>query len=270
MKYFLDTEFNEYHKQVKVAGIKVDKAIPTIDLISIGIVSENNREYYAISKDFNLKDAWYDNQRTKENHNHWLRDNVLIPIIIELLNKELFEDISREEPSFYNDSNILIKNDINTITITLSLLKRLINKYGKTKKQIAEEIKEFIYTNERIRKPDSPDKNVGYLFPSSSNIEFYAYYADYDWVVFAQLFGTMMNLPTGFPMYCFDLKQELDTEVYKRAEGIAVQSGSKQVDIENMLLVIKEHSKYPKQKNEHNALADAKWNKELYKFLKEL
>ena len=27
---------------------------------------------------------------------------------------------------------------------------------------------------------------------------------------------------------------------------------------------------YPKQTNEHNALADARWNKELYKFLQTL
>ena len=31
---------------------------PTIDLISIGIVSSDGSEYYAISKDFNLKEAW--------------------------------------------------------------------------------------------------------------------------------------------------------------------------------------------------------------------
>lgn len=27
---------------------------------------------------------------------------------------------------------------------------------------------------------------------------------------------------------------------------------------------------YPKQENEHNALADARWNKKLYEFLKQL
>ena len=27
---------------------------------------------------------------------------------------------------------------------------------------------------------------------------------------------------------------------------------------------------YPKQTNEHNALADARWNYELYKFIKQL
>jgi len=42
---------------------------------------------------------------------------------------------------------------------------------------------------------------------------FYAYYADYDWVVFAQLFGKMKDLPKGFPMYCKDLKQSLDEKM---------------------------------------------------------
>ena len=41
MKYFFDTEFHEYHKQVKIGPIKIDKPIPTIDLISIGIVAED-------------------------------------------------------------------------------------------------------------------------------------------------------------------------------------------------------------------------------------
>ena len=85
MRYYLDTEFHEYHKQVKVAGFKIGKPIPTIDIISVGIVSETvierhpsdklnepkgklypSREYYAICKDFNIKDAWYANQGTKE------------------------------------------------------------------------------------------------------------------------------------------------------------------------------------------------------------
>ena len=40
--------------------------------------------------------------------------------------------------------------------------------------------------------------------------EFWAYYADYDWVALCQLFGTMMDLPKGWPMYCRDLKQLAD------------------------------------------------------------
>ncbi len=71
--------------------------------------------------------------------------------------------------------------------------------------------------------------------------EFYGYYADYDWVVFCQIFGTMMDLPKGFPMYCRDIKQ--------MADGIG-------------------NPKLPEQgKDEHNALADAKWNKVAYDFV---
>ena len=40
--------------------------------------------------------------------------------------------------------------------------------------------------------------------------EFWAYYADYDWVVLCQLFGRMIDLPKGWPMYCRDLKQSAD------------------------------------------------------------
>lgn len=36
---------------------------------------------------------------------------------------------------------------------------------------------------------------------------FWAWYAAYDWVLMCQIFGTMMDLPTKFPMYVRDLKQ---------------------------------------------------------------
>ena len=78
MKYFLDKEFIE-GTQKSIFNTK-----PTIDLISIGIVAEDGREYYSISKDFNLKEAWnrYDcniNIITKKEglRTYWIRDNVL-------------------------------------------------------------------------------------------------------------------------------------------------------------------------------------------------
>lgn len=37
--------------------------------------------------------------------------------------------------------------------------------------------------------------------------EFWAYYADYDWVALCQLYGTMMDLPKGWPMFCLDVQQ---------------------------------------------------------------
>ncbi len=47
--------------------------------------------------------------------------------------------------------------------------------------------------------------------------EIYGYYADYDWVLLCSLFGRMIDLPKGFPMYCIDLKQIID----EKAETIA-------------------------------------------------
>ena len=61
--------------------------------------------------------------------------------------------------------------------------------------------------------------------------ELWAWYADYDWVVLCQLFGTMMDLPTGWPMYCRDFKQVCDER------GLALQQGD----------------------SRHNALGDAQW-----------
>jgi hypothetical protein len=39
---------------------------------------------------------------------------------------------------------------------------------------------------------------------------FIGYYMDYDWVVLCQLFGSMVDLPQGWPMLGFDLRQYLD------------------------------------------------------------
>lgn len=54
-KYFMDTEFIEYPN--------------TIDLISIGIVCEDGREYYAISNEFDESKA-----------DKWVKENVLSKI----------------------------------------------------------------------------------------------------------------------------------------------------------------------------------------------
>jgi hypothetical protein len=70
--------------------------------------------------------------------------------------------------------------------------------------------------------------------------EFWAYYADYDWVVLCQLFGRMIDLPKGWPMFCRDLKQS------------AVALGN---------------PKLPRSSTEHHALADAIWAKEAWEFL---
>lgn len=75
-------------------------------------------------------------------------------------------------------------------------------------------------------------------FVNKDNPEFWGDCCSYDWVVFCQLFGTMMDLPKGFPMYCNDIQQ------LWRSKGCP---------------------ELPKQSNRvHNALEDARYVKELY------
>lgn len=40
--------------------------------------------------------------------------------------------------------------------------------------------------------------------------EWWGYFAGYDWVALCQLYGRMVDLPEGWPMYCRDLRQWLD------------------------------------------------------------
>lgn len=159
MKYFLDTEFIE------------SGPYRPIQLISIGIVAEDGREFYAVSSEFEPDDA-----------SDWVKENVLPNI----------GDVRPE---------------------TLGFIGRMV---------------------------------LGFVRPDGSREkpEFWGYYADYDWVVFCQMFGTMMDLPKGFPMYCRDVKQLCD------------ELGNPEL---------------PKQgKGEHNALADARWNKVAFDFLQGL
>lgn len=248
MKYFLDTEFIEgFHKPL------FGKRRHFIDLISIGIVCEDGREYYAVSNEFDLKAAW---------KNEWLKDNVLKPI-----HKQLFYKLSPYAKTYHYD---LFE------AFSIRSLRNLIKWYGKSNKQIVAEIVTFCKPEKLTHRSTLERTETDYLVSpdiireTRDNPEFYAYYADYDWVLFCSLFGTMMDLPKGFPMYCRDLKQMMDDH---KIYGTAMTSeGSKKVllTLDEKLMVLKRSSAYPKQTNEHHALADAKWNFELYKFLSSL
>lgn len=73
--------------------------------------------------------------------------------------------------------------------------------------------------------------------------EIWTYYGSYDWIVLCQLFGTMMDLPAGFPMYTMDLKQW------------CVQLGDPRLPAQG--------------KGEHSAIEDARWNRDVWHFLDE-
>lgn len=194
MKYFFDTEFIEgFHAPL------FGKRRHFIDLISIGIYCEDGRHYYAISTEFNAKDA-----------DDWVKQNVI-------------SKLPEQHVSIYDSPRI--RED--------SLL-------WKSNRRIKNDIMEFF-------QPSYIDGVPKFDYP-----EIYAYYADYDWVVFCSLFGRMIDLPNGFPMYCRDLKQSLD----EYATGIG---GFKALKNNDKL--------FPQNEREHDALEDAKWNFKLFKYL---
>lgn len=120
------------------------------------------------------------------------------------------------------------------------------------------------------------------FYRAPEDIEVYGYYADYDWVLFCSLFGTMMQLPKGFPMYCIDLKQMFDEkansmtsmQLTKLACPSCTHDVYEHLDDPRFGLTrvnsLKDAICYPKQSNEHNALDDAKWNLELFNFLNKI
>lgn len=262
MKYFFDAEF---HERIKKPWFS--KKYHLMELISIGIVDEDGRTYYAISSEFDLKAAW---------NNEWLRENVLYSIYREL------RDIQNE-----NTSERLLYGHLWT-RFSYKSLKRLISWHGKKNDQIAAEIFDFVnpdlgfhiegYSNSEFRDPMSKtslhfDKHnvtdINEHFYAQP--EFYAYFADYDWVLLCSLFGSMMQLPPGFPMYCKDIKQML----HEYAERLSIymptrySSGDKDDTPEIKYAHLTSCKAYEnlKNNNEHSALADAIWNKKVYDYL---
>jgi hypothetical protein len=170
MKYFFDTEFVEYPC--------------TIDLISIGVVCEDGREYYAENMDTDWSKA-----------SQWVLDNVRPQLNVYRALHDL--EVGSDE---------------------------------------SEKLLECVHVRETIAQQLL-------RFVGADKPEFWAYYGDYDWVVFCWLFGSMIDLPEGFPMYCRDLKQWAD-QLGAPSDG------------------------FPKQaEGEHNALHDARWNLQLFHHL---
>ena len=144
MRIFYDTEFIEDGS--------------TIDLISIGMVAEDGREYYAAQKQ--TRRQW------KRLHKHdWLRENVLPGL-----------------PTLHGDSRLYYAGRSNPLAIDF------LHRDFKPREQIRDEVRDFILA----ARPD---------------VELWADYAAYDHVVLCQLFGTMMDLPDGVPMWTHDFQQ---------------------------------------------------------------
>lgn len=167
----------------------------TIELISIGIVCEDGREYYAVNSDAD----W---DRIKKDD--WLMDNVVRHL-------PTHRGGEVEKRTGFGDKGFawggIHMKDIRV----------------KPKWVIANEVREFLLAG--------PDP------------ELWAYYAAYDHVALAQLWGKLISLPKGLPMWTHDLMQEMDRGGF-------------------------DSSLVPQPSNAHNALADARWNLDMLRAIR--
>lgn len=156
MRFWYDTEFLEDGK--------------TIDLISIGIVAEDGRTYYAVSDEFRRDSRawwkrWFNRKGSLENRvrrNAWLMENV-VPSL-----PRLHGDARNHAPQ--------------------SWLFDYHAREVKPPRQIAAEVRGFLLLD--------------------GGPELWADYGAYDHVVLCQLWGRMIDLPSGMPMFTRDIQQE--------------------------------------------------------------
>ncbi len=142
-RYFYDTEFLEDGK--------------TVELISIGIVADDGREYYAVNRDAPWK-------RIKKHE--WLMANV-VPSLPQP-HGDWINHMPKKWPIDFHHPAVKDRGDI------------------------ANEVADFL----RADGPIEP-----------SDRELWAYYGAYDHVVLCQLWGPMIMLPEGLPMFSHDVMQ---------------------------------------------------------------
>jgi hypothetical protein len=211
MKYWLDTEFIERGSRYP------------LELISIGIVAEDGREYYSISTEFNPKHA-----------SPWVKENVIALLPPRL---SLFQD----SPRLQSESLAWKSREMIAIEVMAFLKNLPIVDLHHYERSAFAKWSGNLFGVGGLSKHPSPKIQDIFNDLHGKKPEIWAYYADYDWVVLCQLFGTMMDLPKEFPLYCRDIKQWAD------------QLGNPEL---------------PKQgEDEHNALADARWNCQAWEFL---
>lgn len=164
-RFFYDTEFIERG------------ADHPLDLVSIGIVADDGREFYAVSAEFDQAALFA---------NPWLEENVLpsLPFITHQPGTRCRcihgQHLDVDDPAV------------------------------RSRAQIARAVQQFVLG-------DHPDE-LPY-------VELWADYGAYDHVALCQLFGSMVNLPEGMPMFTHDVQQEaarlrLTEELPQQAGGL--------------------------------------------------
>lgn len=155
MRYFYDTEFLDDGS--------------TIELISIGIVAEDGREYYAVNAHLNT---------VRIGGHDWLVKNVVPHLPLH------DGDTIRQHITKATDTGLKFNPPHHRLHWRLDHNHPAV----KPRAVIADQVRDFLRAGD-----DTP--------------ELWAYFCAYDHVALAQLWGPMTTLPHGIPMWTHDLMQ---------------------------------------------------------------
>ena len=167
----------------------------TIDLISIGIVCEDGRELYLQSADF-------DSSRASQ----WVHENVIERLsMCSHVPSPAYATSVYTNKSFHGNwqGQCTFERRSEDTGVIVGAYEDC---FWRTRDQLMREVRSF--------------------FNPSDGFELWGWCAGYDFVAFCQLFGTMMDLPAGWPHYIKDLQYELDKrgisddELPKQEEGL--------------------------------------------------
>ncbi len=252
--YYIDFEFHSYKKNKNfLFQIKAD----LIEPISIGLVSDDGREYSAVCNEFDLKEAW---------DNNWIKENVLMPIFYELAQHDFNSTHFKDE---WKRNSIPITFDIFRAFMAddFKWLESLIKKHGKSHQQIANDIINFVYPLKQWQDlhpgsyidRDALCLGIGefatvrellqYSKEKLPHPKFYGYMSAFDYVCLTTIMGGMSKWPNGWKYYINDLAQMIDQKSDYIGTDLRAIEG------------------YPENNNEHLALSDSRWNKKLHEFI---
>lgn len=231
MKAFIDFEFST----IPTANLKTGKTnYSSFDLISIGVCTDTQKSFYAISNEFDVDYAIA---------HSWMRENVLIHIYNQ------YKHLTKHGFSEKGISEIISIVGFSKREIAIDLYNFLNPHFAKMTDECILDILISSDQNEDKRLLLSESKNIEYI---PNQVDFYGWHCEPDWVILCELYRNMGSIPIGFGYNMTNVKQTL------------LETATSKEDLEQLKSIL------PENPSLHHPLADAKWTMESYNLIKNI
>lgn len=219
MNLYFDTEFTGLHKDTT--------------LISIGIVSENGKKFYAEFLDFDFDQV-----------NGWIEENVLDNLILKklfaiLVESSMLEMVEEWRKNGYEVSDYPVVDN----------KRRFVYETKREKDGLTEVVGEKGWVREKLSK----------WLQQFDSVQFVSDVCHYDFVLLIDLFGSAWDLPKNVPPVCHDISQDIARH-YGISDAEAFDKSREEI--------VKELCGHEIEGRKHNALYDAEVIKAIYNEVK--